>query len=99
MTDQSSTLEEAYFDRNQAVMVLARFAQQLGYSVGLGVDTQEPDWPVLIVTLPDGSQVSWHLPKDELVGRWPFHPWGWDGHDLEMKRKRIGDFLRFYPHG
>jgi hypothetical protein len=34
MTDQSSTLNDAYFDRNQVVMALAKLAIQQGYKAG-----------------------------------------------------------------
>jgi len=92
MADQSSTLEDAYFDRNQAVMAFARLAMRLGYKVGLKTDPSEPQWPVLMIDLPTG-QVGWHLPKDEIVGKWPEYDGEWDGHSLEQKRERIRRFL------
>ena len=88
---QSNTLSEAYFDRNLAVMALARLAQTHGFRVGLRRDPEEPDWPVLMVDLPTG-QVSWHLPPGELVGDWPVYQ-EWDGHTLEEKQQRISRFL------
>ena len=90
---QSETLQEAYFDRNQAVLALARLAQAQGLTVGLRADAQEPDYPVLMVDLPTG-QVSWHLPKHEVIGVWPAYQGPWDGHDLDEKRKRIEAFIR-----
>ena len=54
MTNQSSTLNDAYFDRNQAVMAMARMALQFGYRVGLKKHPEEPDWPVLMIDLPTG---------------------------------------------
>ncbi|MDX9835285.1 MAG: hypothetical protein RBT36_08755 [Desulfobulbus sp.] len=92
MTTQSSTLDDAYFDRNQAVMALARLAQQLGYKVGLRVDPGEPDWPVLMIELPTG-QVGYHLPKAEVLGEWPSYDQEWDGHTLEEKRGRIEELI------
>ena len=89
---QSSTLNDAYFDRNQAVMAMARRALQLGYRVGLKKDPQEPDWPVLMIDLPTG-QVGYHLPKAEVVGRWPDYAGEWDGHSLEDKRERLRKFI------
>ena len=89
---QSDTLGEAYFDRNQAAMALAKLAQAQGMKVGLRVDHKEPDWPVLMVDLPTG-QVSWHLPKDEVVGQFPEYIQEWDGHDLETKRQRMEAFI------
>ncbi|WP_448872440.1 hypothetical protein [Desulfobulbus propionicus] len=96
MTTQSSTLDDAYFDRNQAVMAMARMALQLGYKVGLRVDPAEPDWPVLMIDLPTG-QVGYHLPKTEVLGEWPAYDQDWDGHGLEEKRRRIKKFIIASP--
>jgi hypothetical protein len=92
MTTQSTTLDDAYFDRNQAVMALARLAQELGYTVGLRTDPDEPDWPVLMIDLPTG-QVGWHMPKAEVNGQFPSYEKVWDGHTLEEKRKRMKEFI------
>ncbi len=89
---QSSTVDDAYFDRNQAAMALAKMALALGYRVGLCRDKEEPDWPVLMIDLP-GGQVGWHLPAKEVVGEWPEYPGEWDGHSLAEKRRRIESFL------
>lgn len=92
MTNQSSTLDDAYFDRNQAVQAMARLSMAMGFRAGLRTDPDEPDWPVLMIDLPTG-QVGWHLPKAEIVGVWPEYPDPWDGHSLEEKRKRVRAFL------
>jgi hypothetical protein len=93
MTNQSSTLDDAYFDRNQAVMALARLARKQGLTVGLRIDPNEPDWPVLMIDLPTG-QVGWHLKKEDLVGVWPEYEKEWDGHSLAEKRDRMAAFIR-----
>ena len=73
MSNQSVP-NEAYFDRNQAAMAFARLAQKMGWTVGLGRDPQDPDWPVLFVDTPHG-QLSWHLPAGEIVSdEWPQYP-------------------------
>ena len=94
MTLQSSTFTDAYFDRNQAALALARLAQAVGYSVGVALEAANPDpeWPILYVDLPTG-QVSWHIPAAELVGEWPAYSSAWDGHDLATKRERIREFI------
>ena len=92
MTEQSSTIDDAYFDRNQAVMALAKMAMQSGYRVGLKKDPDEPEWPVLMIDLPTG-QVGWHLPVNEVRGDWPEYDKEWDGHSLEDKRQRIMSFI------
>lgn len=92
MTETTSTTkEDAYYDRNQAIMALAKLAIQQGYTVGVKIDPNEPNWPVLMVDLPTG-QVGWHLPKDELIGEWPEYKKEWDGHTLNEKRKRMHQF-------
>ena len=88
----SSTKEEAYFDRNQAVLALAKLARMQGYKVGLRSDPDEPDWPVLMIDLPTG-QVGWHLPKAEVVGEWPVYEAEWDRHPLVVKRDRMNKFI------
>lgn len=93
MTNQSSTLDDAYFDRNQAVMALARLARKQGFKVGLHIDPEEPEWPVLMIDLPTG-QVGWHLKKEDLIGLWPEYEKEWDGHSLDVKRDRMKTFIR-----
>jgi hypothetical protein len=59
-----------------------------------GADPNEPDWPVLFVTLPTG-QVSWHVSPDDLdlfdhvtVGHAT-----WDGHSTDEKNDRIRRYV------
>lgn len=84
-----SAPEEAYFDRNMAVQVLTKMANQLGYNIGIKDD---PEWPILYIDLPTG-QVSWHIPRNELIGTYPKYTGKWDGHDVEEKRNRLIKFL------
>ncbi len=86
---QSGPLE-AYVDRNLAVQVLAVLARQLGYQTG--IRNREDEWPILYVELPSG-QVSWHIPKAEIVAFFPGYPCEWDGHNLKEKRERMRRFL------
>lgn len=71
---------------------MAKLALQQGYTVGLRIDPDEPDWPVLMIDLPTG-QIGYHLPKDEIIGEWPEYEKEWDGHSLVEKRERIGRFI------
>ena len=90
--NQSSTLDDAYFDRNQAVQALAKMALRLGMKAGLRRDPDEPGWPVLMIDLPAG-QVGYHLPEEQVVGEWPEYDEDWDGHSLAEKRDRVTRFL------
>jgi hypothetical protein len=88
-----STPNEAYFDRNQAVMAFARLAQKIGWTVGMAHDAAEPDWPVLFVDTPHG-QMSWHLPANEIeLSEWPAYPGQWDGHTVQEKRIRLAELI------
>ena len=89
----SNSKEDAYFDRNQAVMAMAKLAIQQCYTVGVTYDPDLPDWPVLTIDLPNG-QVGWHIPKNELVGQWPEYEKQWDGHDLQEKRERLTYYIK-----
>ena len=88
---ESDTLNDAYFDRNQAVMAFA--AVCMGYAFPVGIK-DDPEWPILFIKLPQG-QVSWHIPKAELIGDWPAFEGEWDGHTLEQKRERITEFIKY----
>jgi hypothetical protein len=57
-------------------------ARHAGYAVGIRVDQEYPEWPVVYIQLPTG-QVSWHMPE---------HPWEWDGHTTPEKFDRIAAF-------
>ena len=92
MTNQSSGIDEAYSDRNQAAMLAAKLATLWGFEVGWRTDPSEPDWPVLFIELPTG-QVSWHIPKSETVKTDLSYKREWDGHTVEEKRERIARFI------
>ena len=92
MTNQSSGIDEAYSDRNQAAMLAAKLATLWGFEVGWRTDPSEPDWPVLFIELPTG-QVSWHIPKSETVKTDLLYKREWDGHTVEEKRERISRFI------
>ena len=88
-TKNESTPDEAYLDRNLVVQVLARLSHEIGYKVGIKPD---PEWPILYIDLPTG-QVSWHIPKKEMIGDWSIYEGKWDGHDLETKRNRLKAYM------
>lgn len=90
--NQSDSKDDAYFDRNQAVQLMAKLAHKLGMKVGLRTDPKEPGWPVLMIDLPTG-QVGYHLPQEQVVCEWPEYDREWDGHSLTEKRERIERFL------
>lgn len=109
----SDSKEEAYVDRNLAVLALARLAQFSGLTVGVRA-SDDPKWPFLYIELPTG-QVSWQMPAAFFGGeadqcQFPVYHGTWDKHDLATKRSRLYVFGahpavadlpadRFIPHG
>jgi len=37
-------------------------AKEMKYECGFRHDPSEPDWPVVVIVLPEFKQVSWHMP-------------------------------------
>jgi len=94
MTDEkfeSDGINDAYFDRNQAVLAFAKLADDAGYCIGV-LPSDEDGWFVLLIDLPQG-QVSWHIPRNELVGTWYPYCGEWDGHNLNEKRERMSRYI------
>ncbi len=85
---ESDSMDEAYFDRNQLVQAMAKMAVKLGYNVGI---KSYPKYPIIYIELPTG-QVSWHIPRKELIVELPEYIGVWDNHDLDEKRKRIEEY-------
>lgn len=66
----------------------------------IGVDPDEPDWPVVYIDAPSG-QLSWHLAQDDLplfthVPRTTATLW--DGHTTEEKYARLDAHTRAVAH-
>ena len=87
---------QAYAERNMLLVLMARMAMKLGWTVGLGLHAQDdgswdPDWRnILFIDLPTG-QASWHFHDSEkhLLQGFPEYPKGWDGHTTELKYVRV----------
>jgi hypothetical protein len=54
-----------------------------GYSAGIRIDSNEPEWPVAFIELPTG-QISYHLEQ---------HSTPWDSHTTEQKKLRILEYI------
>jgi hypothetical protein len=75
-------LQKNYEQRNALAFATVGLCAAEGLKVGIRVDPENPQWPVLYVELPTG-QISWHLPAHEKA---------WDGHTTDDKYKRIHEF-------
>ena len=56
---ENYTNYEKRYDLVLQALVLAR---KLGYKCGFRHDPTEPDWPVIVIVLPEQGEVSWHMP-------------------------------------
>jgi hypothetical protein len=74
--------DQDYARRYPLVLQAMTAAVQVGYAAGVGLDPNEPDWPVVYIELPTG-QVSWYMPA---------HPVPYDGHSTAEKHQRIADY-------
>ena len=100
--EAAKEIDRVYEERNALVMLAGALARQNRLHGGLGLDPQEPDWPVLFINLPTG-QVSWHLPRLSqaypkpyrramaVMSRSPYYS-GWDGHTPEEKNMRVLEY-------
>ena len=86
--------QDVLLERSIVVALLARLAQQQGWTVGI-TTTAIPGWKenwhgCCRIDLPTG-QVSWHYRDDQarLFEGLPPYPGDWDGHDTELKYERV----------
>ncbi len=87
---ESDSKEDCYKDRNLLVQLCGKLAAICDLNMGVKFGKE---WSVLYIELPSG-QVSWHVPTSDFVSEFPDYSPDWDGHDLELKRERIIDFIR-----
>lgn len=90
LTDQLTQMLAAIVEADQdyparylLVLTAVPLALCLGYPVGIRIDPDASQWPVIYIELPTG-QVSWHMPQHESE---------WDGHTTEEKHARIAAFI------
>lgn len=84
--------DRVYAQRNMLVGALSKL-----FPAWISADTDEPDWPVVLIELPTG-QVSFHVTQTErysvfahLMEHSPSDllGWAWDGHDDAEKWRRV----------
>ncbi|MDE2102557.1 MAG: hypothetical protein KGL39_35245 [Patescibacteria group bacterium] len=83
--EQEEVIQAAYRERNAVVAALGRL-----FPSWVGTDAEEPDWPVLYISLPTG-QVSWHFSAADanLLDGIPRGDGVWDGHTTAEKYARL----------
>jgi hypothetical protein len=88
--------DNAYFERNKCVTLIAKMALALGFKAGIAQhDPDDKDWEddwrtVIYIDLPSG-QVSWHFHDSHihLLDGLPIYDGSWDGHSTEIKYERV----------
>lgn len=92
---EEQTVDEAFYERNQAVFLLLALLQDQGHTVGYRQESDDDDWPVVFARTPAG-EISWHVPRDELP-RWLDEcDLEWDGHDREEKHERMQELATYF---
>lgn len=92
--DLRSRKDNAYWERNQCVALLAKFAQAMGFTVGTkktAIEGWDAEWHNCVyIDLPTG-QISWHYHDDDAPGfaEFSFYRGEWDGHDTAEKYRRV----------
>lgn len=87
-------LDAVYAERNRCVGAIARMAQRLGWTVGLGYHTDpnwEDDWRNIVYIDTPRGQISWHFHDSEkpLFDWMPPYDGDWDGHTTDEKYERL----------
>lgn len=85
-----------YAERNALAVAFAWTMNARGHKVGVLIDPDEPDWPVLMVDTPEG-QVSWHMTRQEIPDWVPIYDGEWDGHTTEEKYRRMRQLTESAP--
>lgn len=84
-------VDQVYSERAALVAYLAA-----AYDSCFIRDENEPDWPVVLISLPTG-QVSWHISPED-VKLFPHVKFDdsakWDGHSTEEKYRRLNEFTQ-----
>ena len=91
------TVDEAFYERNQAVFLLLAVLSDRGCTVGYRVD-EDAEWPVVFAETPEG-QLAWHVPRDELPEWIEERDVVWDGHSTEEKHRRLRRYAESLVQG
>lgn len=91
MAEKELTGDDFAFVYRERARLVAHLAS-LHPSV-IGVDDDEPDWPVVYIRTPQG-QMSWHISRDDLdlfphVKPVAADTVQWDGHTTAQKYERL----------
>ena len=89
LREAAEKLNAAYSERNVLAVAFCKLALLLGWNAGLHIDQDHNDWAeewrnVVMIDMPNGKQVSWHMSPDEkeLIKMIPAFHGKWDGTSL-----------------
>lgn len=88
------TMEEVYRERADAWMLAMAFAKLAGFEVGVR-GSEDPDWPVHVIYLPEIGEVAIHMAQEDTLPAVLEHKSSleYDGHTDEDKSQRIRQFV------
>jgi len=72
-----------YDYRFKLVIKALSLSKDLDYSCGFRLDPQEPEWPVVVIVLPNIGEVSFHMPPSGIK---------YDGSGQKEQKQRIYTF-------
>ena len=90
---ETERLLDVYAERNRIAQALGKMAMEMKYNVGIKNDSEDKEYVILYIDLPTG-QVSWHIPRRELIGKFPEYNGNWDGHQIETKIERVEEYIK-----
>ena len=88
-----SEKDECYFDRNQIIQLLALSWVELGKKAFYSTDPETEGYLVLCLEIDDKTQLSWHIPKNEIVKDLPIEENKWIPIDVSDRKRIIYEIL------
>jgi hypothetical protein len=88
------TMEDVYRERADAFMLAMALAKLAGLEVGVR-GSEDPDWPVHVIYLPEIGEVAIHMAQEDTLPAVLEHKSSleYDGHTDEDKSLRIRQFV------
>ena len=98
MIRTQSVNEECYSDRNLLVQLYACELMKHGTTVFLDEDDTTPDYMVLCIEITDNEQLSWHIPKCEIILNVKQEKGRWIPTDVSLRRIFMVNQINRFSH-
>lgn len=67
MSDDKKAMDEVYTQRAEAFLLAMALAKEKGLEVGVRAGTESSAWPVHLIVLEDGSEISQHISASDAI--------------------------------